>query len=577
MGSDDEPDPSELLARLTAALCASGDVAYDWDLSTDAIRWQGSIERLFSGEGPVRPPETGDDLGACVHPKDHSQRSGCLNDHLATGEAYDCEFRIVVGPGIFHWVHDRGAVLRDGDRNPRLVGTMRLIDSRKEAEAQITYIATHDELTGHFNKQRLEAAVDETLRLAVRNGTTGGFAVLGVDQLALINRAYGYQAGDAVLKAVGSRLADCIRGSDVIGRIGSDRFGLLLSRCNPETARRASERAVDAINREPVATPSGLVRITVTAGVVTFPSQAAATADIFAKAEGVLREAKSQGRDHAGVYEMSEPQRDSDREALDMGGEVEAAMREGRIHFAYQPVLWTDDGGLCFHECLLRMSRPDGEVLTAGRFVPAIEKLGLMRAVEHEVLRMAAEQLQSGRTGVLAINISGLTTGDPKWLQELTRLLGDRPDLADRLIIEITETAALRDIDETARFVTTVRELGARVALDDFGAGFTNFQHLKALKVDIVKIDGSFVRGVDRDVHNRLFVRNLITLATSLDMLCIAECVETSAEAKVLREEGAPLVQGYYYGKPSLVPPWETEAAGEAGQEPLIAGGRSVI
>ena len=559
-GGNESGDVDEL-ARLQAALRASGDVAYDWDLASDSITWHGSTERLFGSASPGALPRSGEAFAAAIHVEDLPQRARCLNDHLALGGLYDCEYRVISADESFHWVHDRGALIAGpGGDTHRVVGTLRLVTTRKETEARLEYLANFDELTGHFNKSRLQTALDAALRSAQTNGNSGGYAVFGVDQLAMINGAYGYEAGDAVLIEVGRRLGQCVRDSDVVGRVAGDRFGAVLAKCDEGAAQLAAERAVEAIHSTPIATPAGEVRITVTAGVVTFPDQAQSSADVMAKAEGTLREAKHHGRNQTGLYEVSEEQRAAYRAALDIGAEVEDAMREDRLIFAYQPIVWAQDATPHSYECLLRMQRRDGSLLSAGHFIPAVEQLGLMRSLDRQVLRVALDKLAADRRATLAVNISGLTASDTAWLEILNEGLSAAPGVASRLIVEITETAALQDIAETARFVRAVRELGCNVAVDDFGAGFTNFQHLKTLTVDIVKIDGSFIRNIAEDSKNRLFVRNLIALAQSLDLLCIAECVETAAEARVLAEEGAHLLQGFYFARPSIIPPWRRGA-----------------
>lgn len=546
-------DPARECARLTAALHAAGDVVYEWALAGDEIVWHGSVARLFP-DGV--PPRTGDALAAAIHPEDQPRRSRALNDHLARGVAYDCEYRLGEDNGDALWVHDRGGMLRDIDgAGPSMVGTMRLVTRRKATEAHLHYLANHDELTGHYNKTRLRHVLDDEVRNCRQAGRGGAFAVVGVDQLAMINSAYGDEAGDEVLIAIGQRLARCLRGTDIIGRIGGDRFGILLADCDRDAAYRATERALESVHREAIETASGSVRITVTGGVATFPNQSRASNDVIAKAESALREAKRQGRNQTGVFEMSEARRAQYREALEIGADVEAAMQDERLCFAYQPIRWAESGTPHSYECLLRLERPDGGIVTAGQFVPAIEELGLMRTVERHVLDLAVDALAARPGPSLAVNISGLTTSDPTWLRQLTRRLHGHPDLARRLIVEITETAALRDIAESIQFVREVRDLGVRVALDDFGAGFTNFQHLKSLPVDIVKIDGSFVRNIDQDAQNRLFVRNLIDLARSLDVLTLAECVESAGESDTLTREGAELLQGYHCGHPALRPP----------------------
>lgn len=553
-GHDD--DHSAELARLRAAIQAAGDVVYEWNLADDRLAWLGDAGRVFA---PPRkgPPSTGDELATCVHPDDVRRRQKALSDHLKRGLPYDVEYRVRTQDGSFHWVHDRGAVdASHGGAVLRLCGTLRLVTDRKEREARLEYLANFDELTGHYNKVRLRDDLEKTIAEALRTGEGGAFVVFGIDQLAMINSAYGYQAGDRVLCELGSRLDECLRASDTIGRISGDRFGAVLARVDQKIAVRAAERVVHEFRRKPVDTGAGPIRVTGSAGVCLIPSQATAALDAMAKAEGALRQAKVQGRNRCGLYEVTEEQRETYRASMGIGDEVQQAMKEGRLAFAYQPIVSARDQTPVFHECLLRLHRADGEVVPAGKFVPVIEQIGLMRALDRRVLDLAVEELARYPEATLAINISGLTATERSWQRALVAKLKDRADLAQRMIIEITETAALKDIDETARFIEAAQELGCRVALDDFGAGYTTFRHLKALTVDIVKIDGSFVRDIAEDPHNQLFVRNLIALAHSLNLVTVAECVETAAEAQVLAAEGADLLQGYHFGRPALEAPW---------------------
>ena len=549
-------DHAAELAWLHAAIQASGDVVYEWNLASDQIAWLGETGRLF--EPPRKgPPATGDELASYLHPDDLRSRQKALGDHLKRGLTYDVEYRLRTADGGFHWVHDRGAVdASHGGAVLKLAGTLRLVTDRKEREAHLEYLANFDELTGHYNKTRLRDDLDRAIAEALRTGDAGACLVFGIDQLAMINSAYGYQAGDRVLCEIGSRLDECLRPSDTIGRIAGDRFGAVLGRVDQNFAVRAAERVVHEIRRTPVETPAGPVRITGSAGICLFPHQATAALDAMAKAEGALREAKAQGRNRSGLYQVTEAQRETYRASMGIGDEVQQAMKEGRLSFAYQPIVAAGAHTPVLHECLLRLHRPDGEVVPAGKFVPVVEQIGLMRALDRRVLDLSVEELSRYPDATLAVNISGLTATERSWQRALVAKLKDRRDLAQRMVIEITETAALKDIEETARFIAAAQDLGCRVALDDFGAGYTTFRHLKALTVDIVKIDGSFVRNIAEDPHNQLFVRNLIALARSLNLVTVAEFVETRAEAEILAHEGAELLQGYYFGRPSLDAPW---------------------
>jgi EAL domain-containing protein (putative c-di-GMP-specific phosphodiesterase class I) len=187
------------------------------------------------------------------------------------------------------------------------------------------------------------------------------------------------------------------------------------------------------------------------------------------------------------------------------------------------------------------------------------------------VLEKTLAELEAHPRVKLGFNISGLTAADRPWLRSLISQVRNRPDLASRLVVEITETAALYDIEESARFVSALRHSGCQVALDDFGAGHTSLRHLQSLAVDTVKIDGSFIRNLTTSADSQVFLRHLLGLAKGFGFNTVAECVSTADEAAILRREGVGFLQGYYFGKPSLGKPWLPAAAAVAPQR-LAAG-----
>ena len=548
------------LARVRAAIEASGDILYDWDLASDTLVLLGATASVF-GHDQAGLPVRGEDLNARINPEDMPARMRILSDHIAGHGSYDCEYRLRGGNGEAQWIHDRGAVEISATGAPqRLVGVLRLITQRKQHEAQLEYQANFDELTGHFNKVRLREALDQALAQSLRYQQTGAFLVIGLDQMGMINTAYGHKAGDAILFEVSQRLDHCLRATDVIGRIGGDRFGVVVSCCSESQAQITAERILRAVRQAPIEIGGKQVHVTASASAVVFPGQSKTSFDVMTKAEGALFQAKMAGRDCIQWYEMSEEQRLGFQTNMDIGEQVKLALKEQRLTFAYQPIVDAAGGGVRLYECLLRMRAPDGEIITANRFVPIIEQLGLMRTVDRHALEIAIDDLERYPEVRLAVNISGLTAADRSWLRALVARLKDRREVAQRLVIEITETAAMYDIEETARFVTAVRDLGCKVAVDDFGAGYTTFRHLKSLTVDLVKIDGSFVKGIRNSKENQLFIRNLLSLAKTFGLETVAECVETAEEAEYLAEEGVELLQGYLFGKPSLEPEWKSGA-----------------
>src|SRR2546421_3432286 len=232
--------------------------------------------------------------------------------------------------------------------------------------------------------------------------------------------------------------------------------------------------------------------------------------------------------------------------------------------FAFQPVVSAETGEVDYYECLLRMRSRDGRVIAAGEFVPILEQLGFIRLIDRYVLDKAFTELDAHPKVRLGFNISGLTAADRPWLRALVLQLRNRPDIASRLIVEITETAALYDIEESARFVAALRHAGCSVALDDFGAGHTSLRHLQSLAVDTVKIDGSFITNLAGNPENQVFLRHLLGLAKGFGFATVAECVTTEEDAAILRREGVGLMQGHYFGRPSLERPWLVPALSPA-------------
>ena len=284
------------------------------------------------------------------------------------------------------------------------------------------------------------------------------------------------------------------------------------------------------------------------------------------KAEIALHNAKRSGRNNWSLYRYTDEQREVQRNHMVIAEQVKCALREDRLRLAFQPIVSCETHEPAVWECLLRMVQPDGKIVAAGMFMPVVEELGLIRQIDRRVLDLAVAVMVDRPDARLAINVSGLTATDQTWLRHVVGLLRAQPHVAKRLVVEITETASLEDVEECARFVSTLRGLGCRVALDDFGAGYTSFRHLKILAVDMVKIDGSFIRDLPENPTNMIFIRSLLDLARNFGLDTVAECVETLEQAEMLRKEGVGFLQGWAFGKPQFEPPWPSlnDAADDA-------------
>ena len=537
---------------LLAALRASGDVVYEWDVARDSLAWTGSATEMFALD-TLDAVKTGDLFHGRINSEDLKERLKRLSRHFATGARFDCEYRLRGGDGEFIWVHERGQADFMPDGRPLTMrGVLRSITTRKRAEQRLEYLANYDELTGHFNRFRLRQAIDFAMTACRRFNRSGAFLTVDIDNIAMVNDAFGFEIGDAVLSGLAERLDQLTGESDIVGRVEGDCFGLLLDHCDDEGAADVAEKIIAGVRETPIQTVVGDIAITVSIGGIVFPISAQTSFDVMSRAEMALRQAKKEGRNHYVVYRLTEMQRQNLRQDMSIAKEVQEALLDDRLVLAYQPIVGCRDQAPHFYECLLRMRRKDGSILPAGAFVPVVEQLGLMRQIDRCTLDLAIAELERDANVRLTLNISGMTANDHAWLRKLVGLLRGRPEIASRLTVEITETVVLQDLDESARFVAAVRDLGCGVALDDFGAGYTSFRNLQALAVDMVKIDGAFIKDLAERPDNQLFIRTLLGLAKGFGLDTVAECVETQAEAEILAAEEVTYLQGYLYGKPEL-------------------------
>lgn len=267
-------------------------------------------------------------------------------------------------------------------------------------------------------------------------------------------------------------------------------------------------------------------------------------------------------------------QHEEQSRSLAICANVQAALRQRRLFFAFQPVVCAATGKPDYFECLLRMRSLEGGIVTGGEFITAIEQLGRIGFIDDYVLEQTAQELANHPGIRLGLNVSSLTAREGSWLKTLVSLADNRPDLAGRLVVEITETAALSDIGESARFVDALREAGCRVALDDFGAGHTSFRHLQTLAVDIVKIDGSFVLNLASSREKRMLLRHLLGVINGFGVMTVAEGVENGEDEEVVRAEGCGYLQGYHLGPPTTERAWLGAAPANPGEaNPIEACG----
>lgn len=547
---------STALPELVSLLIASGDLFYEWDLDSDSITWTGDL----IGSLRIKSPDSldsGDSFLNRIHPKDLPHRMICLSRHLERADVFDHEYRVRDDFGNFVWIQERAiAAKHPGGQPARLTGVIRNIDARKKTEEEVSFLSNHDALTGQYNRLRLRETLEHVIARSLLAKQQGGLLLVGIDKLNAVPDVYGEETADAIVLTAARRIEANLRVGDVVGRVGFDRFAIVVSNCSREKLADVANRFLAVLRETPISTPAGTMTITASIGISVFPTDATTAREVVSHADNALRAARRLGcdcyLDYADVPEHSR----TERPELVIAEQVKQALKEDRFRLALQPIVSATTGEVIFYEGLARMIDPEGNAIAAGGFLPVIEQKGLMRLIDRKVLDLGLDALERNPDMNLSINLSGMTAVDPVWLRTLDGRLHGRRDLASWLILEITETVALDDVDEASRFVSSLRNFGCRVALDDFGAGFTSFRHLRALNVAIVKIDGSFIRDITSSPENLLFVRTLVNLAKGIGLQCVAEWVETAEEADLLRAEGVDMLQGWHCGKPEINPDW---------------------
>lgn len=389
--------------------------------------------------------------------------------------------------------------------------------------------------------------------------------VLSPARLKGVNRLYGHDAGDRLIAAFGARLMAAAPVGACVARLSGAKFVVAVAVDAPSiasdlTARLAAATASGMLDGLSLEARIGAVWAAETGLCGASPEETlgAALTALDEASEGVRA-----------ATEVTMLSRADDEDELGRARAALGAIRAGHASIALQPVVSSDGSGrVMFREALLRVPGPDGAPVSAGLFMPALDRLGMAEEADIAALRLAFMELTRDEAMRVSVNLSGVSISRTRWIDVLEDLAEITPSAAERLIVEVTEEAALADRVAAAALFARVRGTGAALALDDFGAGRTSFSQLRDFRFDMVKIDGGFVQGVDGSADNRMLISALVAIARQFDMMVVAEFVETAVEARTLRQLGVDGFQGFLFGRPALV--WsaaDSQNASDAAQQ----------
>ena len=493
----------------------------------------------FSVVAELLPEKLLDEITVSLLTRSQIQR--VLLDKVEHLETVQVELR-KARDGLEEKVNERTGKLRDANQLLQAE-----IEMRKSVEDQLTHLASHDPLTDLFNRRRFEEELNHQLAWAQRHGTHGAVFWLDLDGFKAVNDTLGHRVGDKLLVSLTDLLRKQVRKTDVLARLGGDEFAILCPQISAEQAQMLARKILEKVRRHAIIMNGQLLSAAVSIGIALFPDHGNSEKTLLAHADLALYRAKGDGRNGFCLYT---PEKDrSDLDTYRWERQIRVGLEEWRFLHYFQPILDLRTDRIVTHELLLRMKGEQGEIISPGGFMSVAERCGMMSKIDRWVMRRAIH-LIANQGLCLGVNLSAKAFSDTELLLIIRQeLVASGIDPAS-LMLEITESAAVPDLDQAKSFIDTQKVLGCRFALDDFGVGFSSFYNLKHLKMDYLKIDGHFIRELPRNFEDQQLVKAMVEMAHGLGIEVVAEHVEDKETLQLLREYGADYGQGDYSGQP---------------------------
>jgi len=476
---------------------------------------------------------------------------------MATGiHQISIDVRLKRKNGKLVWTRIIASSEHDENSNKLLIrGLMIDITAEKKHEQQIVYLAEHDPLTGLINRRQFQERLTHHIAYGQRYKHNSCLLFIDLDQFKYINDTFGHAAGDAYLIQVAEVLSHTIRDTDILGRLGGDEFGVILPFTDEEESCLVAANLLTALSEKNWTYKSASVLIRASIGITTFPSDNKTPSELLAEADTAMYAAKALGRNRYHLYREHDSGKERMQAKLQAESLIRLALKNNYFVLYYQPIISLKTGEVMHHEALIRIIKEDGEIIMPGDFIDTAERFGLITDIDRwtitQTIQTIHQSLKDGDVKNIAVNLSGNHLDDVKFHAWIKEMLINYNEVADHLIIEITETAAIKNLASANDFIESMLDIGVRFAIDDFGVGFSSFHYIKSLPVHYIKIDGSFVRNLHVDEIDRVFVQATVGIAKSLDIITIAEFVENEEIVAILKEIGADYGQGYHLGKPS--------------------------
>lgn len=522
---------------------------WDFNLVTGELLWSDELFRIY-GLDPAHTVPSPGAFWKYDHPEDAEPVRRAIEQAQTERKPYDVTHRIVRANGAVRWVQEQGEFTYGADgKATRMVGTVHDVTERKVAEEQLAYLAHHDALTNLPNRALLADRLAQAIAHARRLERLVAVMFIDLDRFKNINDTLGHGVGDQLLHAVAKRVAGCTREGDTVSRPGGDEFiAVLTDLRHLDDVAKVAQKIVRAVS-EPYFVDGRELFATASIGISMFPFDGGNVDSLIKNADRAMYQAKETGRNNFQFY--TPDMHASALERLALENDLRKALDRGEFVLFYQPIVRLRDGQVVGSESLLRWRHPTLGLLPPDQFISLAEETGLIVPIGEWVLHTACAQTKMwadlGYTLRATVNISARQFQQHNLLGVVEQALARARFPAECLELEITESAVMKDADETVKILRGLKDAGVRLSVDDFGTGYSSLGYLKRFPIDTIKIDRSFVRDILVDQFDEAIARAVIALAQSLGLRVIAEGVESAAQLDYLRELGCDEMQGHHF------------------------------
>ncbi len=524
------------------------------------IALDGRVERantaLATLSGFPKLDLIGEVLPSMLHPEDREHAEADLRRLTHGTLTLETEKRLRRADGTMVWIACTATAMSGEDGVvDRVLLQVQDVSDRRAYEQRLQHLASHDPLTGLLNRRAFAEELERHVVRVQRSGSRGVLLMLDLDHFKTVNDLFGHGAGDRLIIEVAHRLKARLRSSDTLCRLGGDEFAVLLPDADPREGEHVAAGLLETVRLAGIPDVPTPRRTTASIGLVhVAQAENLAAEGLLVNADLALYDAKDAGRDRVEAYRAGPQDRLRTEARISWVDRIHRALDDDDFVLHYQPIRDLATGRIVTIEALVRLQQDDGDLVLPGSFLPVADRYGLAPRIDRWVLGRAIADLasleQEGLEVTVSANLSAHSLSEPTLLSSLETLLARHAVTPSRLLLELTESAAIDDLPQAQSFARRLRALGCRLALDDFGAGFGSFYYLKHLPFDVLKIDGEFVRSCTQERLDRHIVSAIVDIARGSGSVTIAEHVGNAACADRLRELGVDQGQGFFLGRP---------------------------